>query len=67
MYMNGENVEVMIREMLISENVSAIAAIAEVRTFAVAQQQKMGVASGIVMDGRDIGTTVFPHAALKLL
>ncbi|HNP23265.1 MAG TPA: (d)CMP kinase [Panacibacter sp.] len=66
MYMNGENVEVMIREMLISENVSAIAAIAEVRTFAVAQQQKMGVASGIVMDGRDIGTTVFPHAALKL-
>ena len=51
----------MIREMLISENVSAIAAIAEVRTFAVAQQQKMGVASGIVMDGRDMSAMVFPY------
>lgn len=66
MHMNEENVEVMIREMLISENVSAIAAIKEVRIFAVAQQQKMGIAKGIVMDGRDIGTTVFPNAELKL-
>ena len=66
MHMNEENVEVLIREMLISEKVSAIAAIKEVRIFSVAQQQKMGITKGIVMDGRDIGTTVFPEAELKL-
>lgn len=66
MEMNGENVELLIREMLVSENVSAVAAIKEVRSFAVAQQQKMGARKGIVMDGRDIGTTVFPDAELKI-
>lgn len=65
-YMNGENVETLIREMLVSENVSAVAAIKEVRAFAVAQQQKMRSEKGIVMDGRDIGTTVFPEAELKI-
>ena len=49
-----------------AEKVSEVAAIREVRTFAVAQQRKMGEAKGVVMDGRDIGTTVFPHAELKI-
>ncbi len=66
MIMNDENVEVLIREMLISENVSEVAAVKEVRAFAVAQQQKLGEKKGIVMDGRDIGTTVFPNAELKI-
>ncbi len=66
MYLNGENVELLIRDMLVSENVSSIAAIKEVREFAVAQQQKMGEEKGLVMDGRDIGTTVFPKAELKI-
>ena len=66
MYLNDENVELLIRDMLVSENVSAIAAIKEVREFAVAQQQKMGKKKGLVMDGRDIGTTVFPRAELKI-
>lgn len=65
-YLNDENVEMLIRDMLVSENVSAVATIKEVREFAVAQQQKMGKKKGIVMDGRDIGTTVFPQAALKI-
>ena len=64
--LNGENVEYVIRDLVIAEKVSDIAAIKEVRTFAVAQQQKMGEDKGIVMDGRDIGTTVFPHAELKI-
>ena len=64
--LNDENVDVLIRDMLISENVSAVATIKEVRDFAVAQQQLMGKKKGIVMDGRDIGTTVFPNAALKI-
>lgn len=64
-YLNGENVEYVIRDLVIAEKVSDIAAIKEVRTFAVAQQQKMGEHKGIVMDGRDIGTTVFPDAELK--
>ncbi|UPK69009.1 (d)CMP kinase [Chitinophaga filiformis] len=64
--LNGENVEHMIREMLVAEKVSEVAAVKEVREFAVAQQQKMGARKGIVMDGRDIGTTVFPHAELKI-
>ena len=65
-FLNDENVEVMIREMLVSEHVSEISAIGEVREFAVAQQKKMGRKKGIVMDGRDIGTAVFPKAALKI-
>lgn len=66
MYLNDENVEPLIREMLVAEKVSEVAAIREVREFAVAQQQKMGKERGIVMDGRDIGTVVFPHAELKI-
>jgi cytidylate kinase len=66
MYLNGENVEYVIRDLVVAEKVSDVAAIAEVRQFAVAQQQRMGEAKGIVMDGRDIGTTVFPHAELKI-
>lgn len=65
-YLNGENIEYVIRDLVIAEKVSDVAAIKEVRTFAVAQQQKLGVKKGIVMDGRDIGTTVFPSAELKI-
>ena len=64
--LNGENVEYVIRDLVIAEKVSDVAAIKEVRTFAVAQQQKMGDKKGVVMDGRDIGTTVFPDAELKI-
>ena len=66
MYLNDENVEPLIRDMLVSENVSEVAAIKAVRDFAVNQQQQMGKKKGIVMDGRDIGTTVFPYAQLKI-
>lgn len=66
MHLNGENVEYVIRDLLVAEKVSDIAAIKEVRVFAVAQQQQMGKKKGIVMDGRDIGTVVFPHAELKI-
>lgn len=65
-YLNGENVEYVIRDLVIAEKVSDVASLEEVRTFAVAQQQKLGKKKGIVMDGRDIGTTVFPHADLKI-
>ncbi len=65
MYLNGENVEYMIRDLVVAEKVSEVATISAVRDFAVAQQQRMGAAKGIVMDGRDIGTTVFPNAELK--
>ena len=65
MYLNEENVEYVIRDLVIAEKVSDVAAIKAVRTFAVAQQQIMGLQKGIVMDGRDIGTTVFPDAAIK--
>jgi cytidylate kinase len=65
-YLNDENIEDLIRDLSIAGKVSDIAAIAAVRTFAVAQQQKMGNNKGIVMDGRDIGTTVFPNAEIKL-
>ncbi len=65
-YLNGENVEYLIRDLVIAEKVSEVAAIKEVREFAVAQQQKMGAQKGIVMDGRDIGTVVFPKAELKI-
>ncbi|HVX52814.1 MAG TPA: (d)CMP kinase [Chitinophagaceae bacterium] len=66
MCLDDENVEAMIRDMVVSENVSEVAAVKEVREFAVAQQQKMGEKKGMVMDGRDIGTTVFPNAELKI-
>lgn len=65
-YLNDENVEYVIRDLVIAEKVSDVAAIKEVRAFAVAQQQKMGQKKGIVMDGRDIGTVVFPKAELKI-
>jgi CMP/dCMP kinase len=65
-YLNEENVEYVIRDLVVAEKVSDVAAIKEVRGFAVAQQQKMGEKKGIVMDGRDIGTTVFPDAELKI-
>jgi cytidylate kinase len=66
MYLNGENVEQEIRTMQVSQKVSEVASIPAVRIFAVAQQQAMGIDKGIVMDGRDIGTVVFPNAELKL-
>ncbi|HTB53155.1 MAG TPA: (d)CMP kinase [Ferruginibacter sp.] len=65
-YLNEENVEYLIRDMIIADKVSEVAAIKEVREFAVAQQRLMGKKKGIVMDGRDIGTTVFPNAQLKI-
>lgn len=65
-YLNDELVEQEIRTMQVSEKVSKIAALPFVRTALVAQQQRMGVDKGIVMDGRDIGTVVFPHAELKI-
>jgi CMP/dCMP kinase len=65
MYLNDENVEYVIRDLVIAEKVSEVAAVKEVRDFAVAQQKKMGKNRGIVMDGRDIGTVVFPRAELK--
>jgi cytidylate kinase len=65
-WMNGENVEASIREMSVAQMVSQVAAIKEVRAFAVAQQQQIGSNKGIVMDGRDIGTAVFPEAELKI-
>lgn len=64
--LNGEDVESHIRTLEIGNLASQISTIKEVRAFLVAQQQAMGVAKGIVMDGRDIGTVVFPHAELKL-
>lgn len=63
--LNGENVEYMIRDMIVAEKVSDVAAVKEVREFAVDQQKKMGKKKGIIMDGRDIGTTVFPRAEVK--
>ena len=65
-YLNGVNIEKEIRKMYISDQVSEVSAIAEVRHAMVAQQQKMGKKKGIVMDGRDIGTRVFPMAELKI-
>ena len=65
-YLNGELVEKEIRSLEVSNHVSPIAAIPFVRTAMVAQQQAMGREGGIVMDGRDIGTTVFPDAELKV-
>jgi CMP/dCMP kinase len=65
-FLNGENVEYLIRDLIVAEKVSEVAAIKEVRELAVAQQQQMGKSKGIVMDGRDIGTTVFPKADVKI-
>ena len=65
-YLNDINVEKKIRTMEVSSRVSPIAALDFVREAMVAQQQEMGKAKGIVMDGRDIGTTVFPDAELKI-
>ncbi len=65
-YMNDENVEYLIRDLIIAEKVSEVAALKPVREFAVAQQRKMGEKKGLVMDGRDIGTVVFPKAELKI-
>lgn len=65
-YLNGENIENDIRTMEVSSHVSPIATLAFVREALVAQQQRMGAEKGIVMDGRDIGTVVFPKAELKI-
>ena len=66
MYLNNENVEHEIRTLQVSQLVSKVAEISEVRKKLVEQQQKMGLNKGVVMDGRDIGTVVFPNAELKL-
>ena len=66
MYMNGENVERQIRTIEVSKLVSKVSEISEVRRKLVEQQQVMGKEKGLVMDGRDIGTVVFPEAELKL-
>ena len=65
-YLNGENVEKEIRSMAVANHVSPVAALGFVRKALVAKQQAMGKEKGIVMDGRDIGTVVFPEAELKL-
>lgn len=65
-WLNGENVEQRIRTMDVSSKVSQVSAIPEVRAKLVALQQDMGKNKGVVMDGRDIGTTVFPDAELKI-
>ena len=64
--LNGENVEYLIRDLVVAEKVSEVAAIKEVRQYAVRQQQSLGSLKAIVMDGRDIGTVVFPNAELKI-
>lgn len=65
-YLNGENVEKEIRSLDVSQNVSAVASLPFVREALTQQQRKMGEGKGVVMDGRDIGTTVFPNAELKI-
>ena len=65
-WLNGVDVSAEIRSMQVSEAVSLVAAIPQVRTFLVAQQRIMGASQSVVMDGRDIGTVVFPKADLKL-
>ncbi len=65
-YLDGENAEKQIRTMEVSSLVSTVATVSEVRQFLVSQQKQMGKDKGVVMDGRDIGTVVFPDAELKL-
>lgn len=65
-FLNDENVEYLVREMIVAEKVSEVAALPDVRQYAVSQQQKMGNKKGVIMDGRDIGTVVFPDAELKI-
>jgi len=65
-WLNGENVEDEIRLLEVSQSVSPVAAVAQVRHLLVSLQQEMGKMKGIVMDGRDIGTVVFPEAELKI-
>ncbi len=65
-YLNGANVEMEIRTMYVSDFVSPVSALPEVRKKLVAIQHQMGIEKGIVMDGRDIGTVVFPNAELKI-
>lgn len=64
--LNGEDVAHQVKDMIVAEKVSDVAAIKQVRDFAVSQQQALGQEKGIVMDGRDIGTIVFPDAELKI-
>lgn len=66
MFLNGANVEREIRSIEVSGYVSKIAAVSAVRSLLVAQQQRLGAEKGVVMDGRDIGTVVFPNAELKI-
>lgn len=66
LWLNGENVEKEIRGMQVASRVSEVAAVPAVREVAVARQREMGREGGIVMDGRDVGTVVFPRAELKL-
>jgi cytidylate kinase len=65
-YLNGQNVEDEIRSMHISQKVSELATVASIRKELVAQQQRLGRGKGVVMDGRDIGSVVFPNAELKV-
>ncbi|MDH6355640.1 cytidylate kinase [Dysgonomonas sp. PH5-45] len=65
-YLNGVNVETEIRKMAVSAKVSTVSAVSSVRRAMVHQQQQMGKTKGIVMDGRDVGTVVFPNAELKI-
>ena len=65
-YLNGKNIENAIRTLEVSQCVSQVAEVSEVRAFLVKQQQAMGLEKGVVMDGRDIGTVVFPNAELKI-
>jgi cytidylate kinase len=66
MHLNGENIEQEIRSMAVSSKVSKVSQLVEVRKFLVQQQQEMGATKGVVLDGRDIGTVVFPNAELKI-
>lgn len=65
-FLNGENVSMYIRDLVVADKVSQVAANKAVRAFAVAQQQALGKNKGVIMDGRDIGTVVFPDAELKI-
>lgn len=65
-YLNGENIEQEIRELEVAENVSLYSEVSQIRSYLVKQQQEIGKHKGVVMDGRDIGTVVFPNAELKI-